>query len=75
MSLLVLLSASTKSRSPRPSYVKYRVGQVIKHRRYGYRGVIVGWDESCKAPQHWIDVNHIGHPVRLINVLNSFFQY
>ena len=52
------------SSKPRPSrlLVKYRVGQVIKHRKYGYRGVIVGWDKKCQAPQHWIDVNHRGHP-------------
>jgi hemimethylated DNA binding protein len=29
--------------------VKYRIGQVVKHKRWGYRGVIVGWDEFAKV--------------------------
>lgn len=44
------------------SSIKYRVGQVIRHKKYGYRGVIVGWDKECRAPQHWIDINHKAHP-------------
>jgi len=35
--------------------VKYRVGQVFKHQRYGYEGVIVGWDAMCGASDAWID--------------------
>lgn len=49
---------STTVRSPRPKGLKFRVGQVIKHKKYGYRGVIVGWDETCKAPKTWIEVMH-----------------
>eukprot|EP00045_Choanoeca_perplexa_P010685 m.109932 g.109932 ORF g.109932 m.109932 type:complete len:220 (-) comp15357_c0_seq1:1247-1906(-) len=33
--------------------VKFRVGQVVEHKRYGYRGVIVGWDAVAQAPDHW----------------------
>ncbi|XP_057307550.1 F-box only protein 21-like [Hydractinia symbiolongicarpus] len=50
------------SGSPEPrkhrDKVKYRIGQVIKHKRFGYRGVIVGWDYRTKAPDQWIQVNH-----------------
>nr|CAB3262228.1 uncharacterized protein LOC100178877 [Phallusia mammillata] len=42
----------------KPGKVQYRVGQVIKHKKFGYHGVIVGWDETCKAPEFWIKQNH-----------------
>jgi F-box protein 21 len=38
--------------------VEYQVGQVFRHRRYGYEGVIVGWDALCGATDAWID--HMG---------------
>ena len=38
--------------------VKYRVGQIIKHKKFGYRGVIIGWDYKAKAPDNWLQVNH-----------------
>jgi len=34
--------------------VRYRVGQVFQHKRYGYVGVIVGWDTKCAAGEPWI---------------------
>ncbi|XP_014681547.1 PREDICTED: F-box only protein 21-like [Priapulus caudatus] len=49
---------STTPRSPRSSKVKFRVGQVIKHKIWGYRGVIIGWDEDAKAPEWWVNQNH-----------------
>lgn len=42
-----LLELSAKPR------VLYRVGDVIVHRRYGYRGVIYGHDVECSAPNEW----------------------
>ena len=56
--------SSIEPRSPRPNFIKYRVGQVIRHKQYGYRGVIVGWDKFCRAPQHWININHRGNMER-----------
>jgi F-box protein 21 len=48
-----------KGRSPQvDKQVKYRIGQVFRHRRYGYEGVIVGWDAQCDATDAWID--HMG---------------
>eukprot|EP00795_Rhopilema_esculentum_P017581 gene17581-9216_t len=41
-------ASSIDIRKPRPTSVAYRVGQVIKHKKWGYRGVIVGWDERAK---------------------------
>lgn len=36
--------------------VKYRIGQLFQHRRYGYTAVIIGWDASCEAGEDWIQV-------------------
>ena len=35
---------------PRPIF---EPGQLVQHRRYGYRGVVVGRDESCQADAAW----------------------
>lgn len=29
--------------------IKFRVGQVIKHKKFGYKGVIIGWDYRTKV--------------------------
>jgi len=34
--------------------VRFKVGQVAKHRRYNYKCVVYGWDVKCTASQHWI---------------------
>ncbi len=33
------------------------MGDVIHHRRYGYRGVIVGLDPVCQADEAWFQGN------------------
>jgi hemimethylated DNA binding protein len=48
-------ASSTERRSPRPANIKYRVGQVVRHKFGKYRGVIIGWDTVAKAPQAWLD--------------------
>ncbi len=34
--------------------VQFKVGDVVRHRRYHYRGVIYGWDPECKAEEDWM---------------------
>lgn len=34
--------------------VKFRVGQVFRHKRYGYMAVVTGWDGKCDADEEWI---------------------
>ncbi|KAH7394148.1 Hemimethylated DNA-binding protein YccV like-domain-containing protein [Phaeosphaeria sp. MPI-PUGE-AT-0046c] len=34
--------------------VQFKVGQLFQHKRYGYEGVITGWDVSCDAGEEWI---------------------
>ena len=42
-----------EERDEKPQNVEFSVGQLVKHRRYGYRGVVVGWDPVCNAPEEW----------------------
>jgi len=49
-------------RDTRPPHMQFRVGQVVKHKRWGYRGVIIGWDEEARAPQDWLDEMHKNNP-------------
>jgi heat shock protein HspQ len=32
-------------------------GQLVRHKRYGYRGVVVAVDTSCRAPDEWYENN------------------
>ena len=41
-------------RRPGGCGVRHRVGQVMTHAQYGYRGVIYGWTPTCQAGQEWI---------------------
>lgn len=36
----------------------FDAGQIIKHQRYGYRGVIVDLDIQCMASEDWYYANH-----------------
>ena len=37
--------------------VLFHPGDLICHRRYGYRGVVVDLDPSCEANDNWYDSN------------------
>ncbi|NWT55228.1 FBX21 protein, partial [Erythrocercus mccallii] len=54
---------STHVQSPKPEYIKFRVGQVIIHRRFGYSGVIVGWDVKANTPEEQLQPRY--SPVEL----------
>ncbi len=41
----------------RGSLPNFHVGDLIRHRRYGYRGVIVAIDGHCKADPEWYMAN------------------
>ena len=53
---------SIEPRATRPPHISFRVGQVVKHKRWGYRGVIIGWDERARAPENWLREMHKHHP-------------
>jgi heat shock protein HspQ len=37
---------------------KFRIGDIVEHARYGYRGVIFGQDPVCTADEKWYQSNH-----------------
>jgi heat shock protein HspQ len=41
----------------RPRQPIYEPGQLVRHRRYGYRGVVVDCDTSCEANDNWYSKN------------------
>jgi hemimethylated DNA binding protein len=43
----------------RNALIHFKVGQVVRHKKYGYRGVITGWDSKCMAPLNWQRKNRI----------------
>ncbi len=40
-----------------PSQPVFEPGQLVLHRRYGYRGVVVERDEFCQADDAWYSKN------------------
>lgn len=42
-------ATSLDVRNERPLHLRYRIGQVVRHRILGYKGVIVGWDLQAKV--------------------------
>ena len=49
---------NTIVRDPKAPHVKFRIGQVVKHKKWGYRGVIIAWDETANAPEEWLRQMH-----------------
>ena len=39
--------------APVTQEVLFREGQIVRHVRYGYRGVVVGCDRTCQAEDAW----------------------
>jgi hemimethylated DNA binding protein len=43
--------------------VKYNLGEVVQHKKYGFRGVVVAWDvEPAYEVTHWDGLQHIDNP-------------
>ncbi len=36
---------------------QFQAGQLVRHRRYGYRGVVVEVDTNCRANEAWYQKN------------------
>lgn len=36
-------------------FAKFSIGELVHHRLFGYRGVIVDVDPTCQAPDEWYD--------------------
>ena len=37
--------------------IEFETGQLVHHKRYGYRGVIVSVDPECRASESWYEGN------------------
>jgi F-box protein 21 len=44
--------------------VKYKIGQVFRHRMRNYLACITGWDAHCNMPEGWIMMNQVGRLAR-----------
>ena len=51
---MINLSEGYLSHSDSPKFV---LGEVVVHKKYDYRGVIVEYDLSCKADENWYQSN------------------
>lgn len=41
----------------RPGSARFAPGQLVRHRHYKYRGVVVAFDAQCKADDDWYNKN------------------
>ena len=57
---MIALNRGLPRNGPTP---KYQRGQIVRHKRYGYRGVIVDFDLECHADEQWYQSNQT-QPVR-----------
>ncbi|KFY24642.1 hypothetical protein V493_05117 [Pseudogymnoascus sp. VKM F-4281 (FW-2241)] len=39
--------------------IQYEVGQVFRHKRYGYTAIITGWDVECTMNSRWMAQNRV----------------
>ena len=46
-----------QKRYDRANLVPFQPGQLVKQRRYGYRGVVVDFTEQCAADEEWYEKN------------------
>lgn len=44
--------------------IKYRLGQVFRHKLFGYKGVIYGFDSRCERDEAWIQQMGVMNPER-----------
>ena len=42
---------------PLAQEAQFHTGQLVKHKRYGYRGVVVAFDMECEADEKWYQSN------------------
>ena len=48
-------AVSAEGWAPKPAAVALDVGQIFRHKKHGFRGVVVEWFEECPADQEWMD--------------------
>ncbi len=54
---MIMLKQPTPEAEPPEKERLYHPGKIVRHRRYGYRGVVVDFDLICKAEEAWYQSN------------------
>lgn len=54
---MIAINRDFAERSRKDGAPQFRPGQLVCHRRYGYRGVVVACDDHCKADPQWYLAN------------------
>eukprot|EP00040_Diaphanoeca_grandis_P019939 m.105653 g.105653 ORF g.105653 m.105653 type:complete len:229 (-) comp27667_c0_seq1:147-833(-) len=44
--------------------VKFRLGQIVRHKHKKYKAIIIGWDRHANAPQSWLS-KHVDADLQL----------
>ncbi|WPT15159.1 F-box only protein 21 [Picochlorum sp. SENEW3] len=47
--------------------IRYDIGNVIEHKRYGYRGIIMGYTATCEASRSWVSMMNVAALERGLN--------
>ena len=50
---MIRINDSYRSEDQVEHLPKFQPGQLVEHKRYGYRGVVVSVDDYCKADPQW----------------------
>lgn len=54
-----LRTLSSSAHVGKPADVHLRVGHVVRHRKYGFRGVVIGYDATCQATDSWMEASQV----------------
>jgi len=54
---MIMLKQPTSEAETPQEEPRYHPGQLVRHRRYGYRGVVVDFDLICNADEAWYRSN------------------
>ena len=54
---MIMPNVRTNRDKRRDATPRFKPGQLVRHRRYGYRGVVADLDATCKADDTWYQKN------------------
>lgn len=64
-----MFASSTEPRYYRPPAARFRVGDVVLHKKKNLRGVVVGWDYKAQAPPEYLKEYHSKNELEQPNYL------
>ena len=54
---MISFNRSSREHARRSETASFEPGTLVRHRRFGYRGVVVHADDSCQADDQWYSSN------------------